>query len=93
LISALAGDLDADHGVASVHDRIDDSLDGVSQGRHAVPNGTAQMILNRDAAYLSETLIDLQIAAVGRKESETDWRGIVDQLQGWLLWKWRAKNR
>jgi hypothetical protein len=51
------------------------------------------MILNRDTAYLSEAVVDLQIAAVGRKESETDWRRIVDQLQGGLLGKGRTKNR
>jgi hypothetical protein len=29
-----------------------------------------------------EALVDLQVAAVGRKASEADRRGIVDQLQG-----------
>ena len=51
------------------------------------------MILNRDTAYLSEAVVDLQIAAVGRKESQTDWRRIVDQLQGRLLGKGHAEDR
>ena len=45
------------------------------------------MIFNRDTAYLGEALVDLQVAAVGRKESETDRRGVVDQLQSRLLRK------
>jgi hypothetical protein len=70
-----------------------DSLDCVGQGGHAVSNRTSEMILNRDTAYLREVLVDLQIAAVGRKESKTNRRGIVDQLQGRLLGKGHAEDR
>jgi hypothetical protein len=42
------------------------------------------MIFDRDAAYLGQALVDLQIAAVGREEGKADRRGIVDQLQGRL---------
>jgi hypothetical protein len=45
------------------------------------------MILDRDATYFRQALIDLLIAAVGRKECKTDRRRIVDQLQGGLLRK------
>jgi hypothetical protein len=33
LVGSLARDLDADHGIAGPHDRIDDALDGVSECR------------------------------------------------------------
>jgi hypothetical protein len=45
------------------------------------------MILDGDPADLGEALVDLQIAAVGREESQADRRRVVDQLQGGLLWK------
>ncbi|MGB8606539.1 MAG: hypothetical protein WCE28_15990 [Bradyrhizobium sp.] len=45
------------------------------------------MILDGDAAYLGQALVDLQIAAIGREASETDRRRVVDQLQGRLLRK------
>jgi len=37
--------------------------------------------LDRDAANPCQTVINLQIAAVPRKKSEADRRGVVDQLQ------------
>jgi hypothetical protein len=43
------------------------------------------MILNRDSANLGETLIDMHIAAVRRKEREANRRGVIDELQGGLL--------
>ena len=45
------------------------------------------MIFNRDAAYLGQALVDLQIATIRRQESEADRRRIVNQLQGGLLRK------
>jgi hypothetical protein len=66
LIGALTGDLDANHRLAGIHDRADNSFDRFSQGWYAVPNRAAQMILDGDAAYLGKTLVDLQITAVGR---------------------------
>jgi hypothetical protein len=51
------------------------------------------MIFNRDTAYLGEALVDLQVAAVGRKESETDRRRVVDQLQSGLLRKQHDRRR
>src|SRR5260221_1078958 len=92
LVCALAGALDADHGVAGIHDRANDAFDRLSQGRHTVPDRTSQVIFNRDSADLGETLVDLQIAAVGGKEGKTNWCRVIDQLQGGLL-RWRqARN-
>jgi hypothetical protein len=87
LVSALTGDLDANYRVTGIHDRAYDAFDRIGQRRHAVPNRTSQMILHRDAAYLGEALVDLQVATVGREASEADRRHIVDQLQGGLLRK------
>ena len=87
LIGALAGDLDAGHGIAGLHDRAHDTLDRRGQCRNAFPDRAPQMILNRDAANFREALIDLQIAAVGRKERKADRRRVVDQLQRRLLRK------
>jgi hypothetical protein len=39
------------------------------------------MIFNRDTAYFGEALVDLQVAAVGRKDGEADRCGVVDQSQ------------
>jgi len=92
LVGALAGDLDADHGVASVHDR-NRRFPGRHQPKLArSPEPNAPDDPHRDTAYLREALVDLQIAAIGRKEGKTDRRGIVDQLQGWLLWERHAKK-
>jgi len=66
LVGALARDLDADHRLARIHDRADNAFDRIGQRGYAVPNRAAQMVLNGDTAYLGETLVDLQIAAVGR---------------------------
>src|SRR6267378_2362746 len=51
------------------------------------------MILDGDAAYFCEALVDLQIAAVGRKASKADRRRVVDQLQGGLLRKQHDRRR
>jgi hypothetical protein len=45
------------------------------------------MILDRDAAYLGQTLIDLEIPAIGRQERKPDRRRVTNQLQRWLLSK------
>jgi hypothetical protein len=45
------------------------------------------MVLDRDTADLGQALVDLQIAAIRREESNADRRSIVDQLQGRLLRK------
>jgi hypothetical protein len=45
------------------------------------------MILDGYAAYLGKTLIDLEIAAVGREAGEANPRRVVDQLHGGLLRK------
>ncbi len=87
LVGALAGNLDAGHRLAGIHDRADDAFDRLGQSRYAIPNRASQMILDRDAAYLGEALVDLQIAAVGREASKADRRRVVDQLQGRLLRK------
>jgi len=65
LIGALTRNFDADHRFARLHDRADDAFNGIGQRRYAVPHRAAKMVLDRDAAYLGEALIDLQIAAVG----------------------------
>ena len=45
------------------------------------------MILDGNAAYVGKALVDLPVAAVGRKDSEADRRSVVDQLQRGLLRK------
>src|SRR5258708_24438361 len=87
LVSALAGALDPNNGLAGTHDRWDDAFDRLGQSRYAVLNRASQMILDGDAAYLREALVDLQVAAVGREASQPDRRRIVDQLQSGLLRK------
>jgi hypothetical protein len=84
LIGALTGDLDAGHRLAGLHDRTDNAFDRLGQRRHAIAHRASQMVLDRDAADLGEALVDLQVAAVGRQESETDRRRVVDRLQGRL---------
>ena len=41
----------------------------------------AQMVFDRNAANVGQALVDLQIAAIGRKEGQPDRRGVVDELQ------------
>ena len=65
---ALAGNLDANDRFAGCHDRADDFLHRVGESGHAVPNRAPEMIFHRDAADFGQPLVDLQIAAVGRKE-------------------------
>jgi hypothetical protein len=84
---ALAGNLNAVHGLARTHDGSDDAFDGLGQGRHAIANRASEVILDRDPAYVGKALIDLQIAAIGRQYREADRRGIIDQLQCSLLRK------
>ena len=81
LIGALTGHLDAGHGIAGSHDRLHDAFDSVGQRRYAVPDRAAQMILDGYSAYFGQALIDLDVTAIRREESQTDRRGIVDQLQ------------
>jgi hypothetical protein len=45
------------------------------------------MILDGYAAYLGKTLVDLEIAAVGREAGEANRHRVIDQLQGGLLRK------
>ncbi len=93
LIGALAGNLDANHWIARIYDGADDAFDRIGQSRYAVPNRAPQMVLNGDAAYLGEALVDLQIAAVGRETSQPDRRRIIDKLQGRLLRKQHDRRR
>jgi hypothetical protein len=51
-----------------------------------------EVSLDRDAAYLGEALVDLQVPTVGREESEADRRGVIDELQRRLLWKLHCLN-
>src|SRR4249919_2646195 len=85
LTGSLAGDLDAGHRLAGLHDRPDNAFDRFRQSRYAFSNRATQMVLNGDAAYFSKPLIDAQITAVWREASETDRRRLVYQLQGRLL--------
>jgi hypothetical protein len=87
LVGALGGNLDANHGIAGIHDGADDTLDRVGQGGHAVPDRASEMALDGDTAYLGEALVDLQIAAIGREASQPDRCRIVDKLQGGQLRK------
>src|SRR5260370_24118695 len=87
LVSALAGDLDPNHRLAGIHDRSDDAFDRLGQSRYAVLNRASQMILDGDAAYLREALVDLQVAAVGREASQPDRRRNLGQLHEELLSK------
>ena len=64
LVGALAGHLDAGDGVAGPHDRRHDALDCISQRRHAIAHIAAYMILDRNAADISQALIDLEVAAI-----------------------------
>src|SRR5258706_5637992 len=81
LIGALAGNLDANHWIARIYDGADDAFDCIGHSRYAVPDRAPQMVLNGDAAYLGEALVDLQIAAVGRETSQPDRRRIINKLQ------------
>ncbi len=87
LVGALPGHLDADHGFSRLHDRADDLLDRARERRHAIPDGAPEMIFDRYAADFGEALIDLKVAAVRRQAGKADRRGIIDQLQRWLLRK------
>src|SRR5215475_6694679 len=82
LTGPLSRDLNAGHGSTGVDDRTDDTLDRICQGRHALPDGAADMIRNWDATYLGEPLVDLQVTAIGRQNRKADRRGVVDELQG-----------
>ena len=70
LVGALAGHLDAGDRLAGLHDRADDLLDRVGKRRHAIPDRSPEMILDRDAAYFGETLVDLQVTAVRRQAGQ-----------------------
>ena len=93
LVSALPGNLDAVDRFSGFHDGPNDLLDGISESRHAIPDGAAQVVFNRDPAYLGEPFVDLQIAAVRREACEPDRRGIVDELQRGLRKQHRAGAR
>ena len=45
VVRALPGNLDADYGLACVHDRSHDPFDRLGKSRHAIPNGAADVIL------------------------------------------------
>ena len=93
LIGALAGNLDAGHRIARVHDRADNVFDRVCQTGHAVSYRTSQMVFNRNAAYFGKALVDLQIAAVRRKNGQPYRRRIIDQLQRRLLGNRHTNDR
>ena len=59
LIGALACDFNPYDRFTRFHDRPNDLLDRICQCRHAVSDKAAKMILNRNAADLGETLVDL----------------------------------
>ena len=64
LVGALAGHLDAGDGVAGPHDRLHDAFDRIRQRRHAIAHIAAKMILDGNAADISQALIDLEVAAI-----------------------------
>lgn len=80
LVRALTGHLYSDDRFAAFHDRADDLLDGVRELGHAVPHETPEMIFDRYAADLGQTLVDLQVATVRRQAGKPDRRRVVDQL-------------
>ena len=58
---------------------------GVRQRRDAIAHVAPEMIFDRDTADIGEALVDLEVAAIGREERQTDRCGVVDQLQRRLL--------
>jgi hypothetical protein len=39
------------------------------------------MIFDRDAAYLRQALVDLEVSAIQRQAGKTDRRRVIDELQ------------
>ena len=87
LIGTLTGNLDTGHRLPGLHDRANDRLYRRGQRRDAIADRASKMALDRNSADLGETLVDLQIAAVGRQERKADRRRVIDQLQRRLFRK------
>ena len=85
LIGVLACNLNPYHRFTRFHDRPNDLLDRICQRRHAVSDKAAKMILNRNAADLGETLVDLQVTAIRRQACKPDGSRVVDELKRGLL--------
>ena len=81
VVRALARHLNANDGLAGLHDRSDDVFDRIRQRGDGVAHPSPNMVGDGNAADLGEVLIDVQIAAIRREEREADRRGLVDELQ------------
>ena len=81
VVRALARHLNANDGLAGLHDRSDDVFDRIGQRGDGVAHPSPNMVGDGNAADLGEVLIDVQIAAIRREEREADRRGLVDELQ------------
>jgi hypothetical protein len=85
LIGTLALYLDPDDGLTRQNNGLHDLLDGIGEGRDAIPDEAPEMILDRDAAYFGQMLIDPQITAIRREARETDGGRIIDELKRRLM--------
>ena len=56
-------------------------LDLIGEPRQRFSDGSAEMAGYRNTADLCHALIDLQVAAIGREKSQTDWDRVVDRLK------------
>ena len=81
VVRALARHLNANDGLAGLHDRSDDVFDRIGQRGDGVAHPSPNMVGDGNAADLGEVLIDVQIAAIRREEREADRRSLIDELQ------------
>ena len=86
LVGALPGDLDPGDRLAGFHDRADDLFHRAGQSGDTVADRAPEMVLDGDAAYFGEALIDLKVAAIRRQAGKPDRRRVIDELQR-RLWK------
>jgi hypothetical protein len=81
LVGALPMHLDADDGL-SLHDhRADDLFDRIGELRNGLTHRAADVVGDRNAANLGQTLVDLRVATIEGQECQSDRSGIVNELK------------
>ena len=81
LVRPLPANFDAGDRLAGAHDGFDDFFDLICNLRNSFANRASDVIGDGNTADLRQPLVDLHVAAIGRKKREADRSGVVDQLE------------
>ena len=80
-VGSLSVHLDAGDRLASLQNCPNDEFDPIGKRRNCLSNGPIDVVGDRNAANLSQPLINLDVAAIATQEREADRSRIVDKFK------------